>query len=104
MFRRIWRAKRESGDDPPSLPRLGAEVLTAQSVVLVVQARAVSAGFGRRELGVHSLKRGALTTGIDRGVHPRQMKRLGRHKSYDVLEEYLEFGDLFEGHPLGDVL
>lgn len=103
-FRRIWRATRESGGDPPSLPRLGAEALTARSVALVVQARAVSAGFERRELAVQSLKRGAPTTGMDRGLHPTQLKRLGRHESYDVLGEYLEFGDLFEGHPLGGVL
>jgi hypothetical protein len=65
----------------------------------IVQARAMAAGFGR-----HDLKRGALTTGMDRGVHPAKLKRLGRHKSFDVLGEYLEFGDLFEGHPLTGVL
>jgi len=64
----------------------------------------VAAAFERRELGAHSLKRGALTTGMDRGVHPAKLKRLGRHKSFDVLGEYLEFGDLFDGHPLGGVL
>ena len=26
------------------------------------------------------------------------------HKSFDVLGEYLEFGDLFDGHPLTGVL
>ncbi len=52
----------------------------------------------------HSLKRGALTTGMQQGVHPAQLKRLGRHKSFDVLGEYLKFGDLFAGHPLGGVL
>ena len=104
VFRRIWRAKRTVAGEPPPLPRLGTVALTAQSVALVVQARAVAAGFGRRELGGHSLKRGALTTGMDRGVHPAKLKRLGRHKSFDVLGEYLEFGDLFEGHPLGGVL
>ena len=35
---------------------------------------------------------------------PAKLKRLGRHKSFDVLGEYLEFGDLFEGHPLQGVL
>ena len=59
---------------------------------------------GGRDFGGHSLKRGALTTGMDRGVHPAKLKRLGRHKSFDVLGEYLEFGDLFEGHPLSGVL
>jgi hypothetical protein len=41
---------------------------------------------------------------MDRGEHPAKLKRLGRHKSIDVLGEYLEFGDLFEGHPLNRVL
>ncbi len=70
----------------------------------IVQSRAMAAGFKQRELGGHSLKRGALTTGMDAGVHPAQLKRLGRHKSFDVRGEYLEFGDLFEGHPLSGVL
>ena len=103
-FRRIWLPKHSSAGEPPHLPRLGAEPLTAQSVALVVQARAVAAGFGRRELGGHSLKRGALTTGMDRGAHPAKLKRLGRHKSFDVLGEYLELGDLFDAHPLAGVL
>jgi hypothetical protein len=41
---------------------------------------------------------------MDLGQHPTKLKRLGRHKSFSVLGEYLEFGDLFEGHPLGGVL
>ena len=69
-----------------------------------MQARARAAGFGRRDLGGHSLKRGALTTGIERGTHPAKLKRLGRHMSFYVLGEYLEFGDLFEGHPLSGML
>lgn len=42
-------------------------------------------GFARYDLGGHSLKRDALTTGVDRGVRPADLKRLGRHKSFDVL-------------------
>jgi acetyl-CoA synthetase len=80
--------------------RLGTEALTAQSIALIVQHRAMSAGFKRRELGGHSLKRGALTSGMEAGAHPARLKRLGRHKSYAMLGEHLEFGDLFEGHPL----
>jgi hypothetical protein len=104
VFRRIWLPPHPDPSLPPPLPRIGNAALTAQSVGLIVQARAVAAGFGRRELGGHSLKRGALTTGMDRGVHPAKLKRLGRHKSFDVLGEYLEFGDLFDGHPLQGVL
>jgi site-specific recombinase XerC len=91
-------------DAPPPLPLIGKAALTARSIADIVQARAVAAGFGRRDLAGHSLKRGALTTGMDRGIHPAKLKRLGRHKSFDVLGEYLEFGDLFDGHPLSGVL
>ena len=108
VFRRIWLPPRPKQgappDAPPPLPRIGTTAITAQTVAHIVQARAVAAGFGLRDLGGHSLKRGALTTGMDRGIHPAKLKRLGRHKSFDVLGEYLEFGDLFEGHPLSGVL
>lgn len=105
VFRRIWLPSRPTAPgDPPPLPRLGAAAITPQTVAQIVQVRAMAAGFQRRELGGHSLKRGALTTGMDAGVHPAKLKRLGRHKSFDVLGEYLEFGDLFEGHPLSGVL
>jgi hypothetical protein len=48
----------------------------------------------------HSLKRGALSTGMERGIHPTRLKQLGRHKSYAMLDVYLELGDPFEAHPL----
>ena len=105
VFRRIWRPRwGRPGAEPPALPRIGPDALTGRALASIVQARAVAAGFGRRDLAGHSLKRGALTTGMERGAHPAQLKRLGRHKSFDVLGEYLEFGDLFDGHPLGGVL
>ena len=45
-----------------------------------------------------------MTTGMDLGVHPSRLKRLGRHRSYAVMDEYLEHGDPFEGHPLSSLL
>jgi hypothetical protein len=69
----------------------------------MVQARA-AAGFGRPHFCGHNLKRGALTTGMERGVRPADLRRLGRHTSLEVRGEYLEFGDLFERHALNGVL
>jgi len=83
---------------------MGDEALTTRSIGRIVQARAVAAGFVAKDFGGHSLKRGALTTGMEGGAHPAQLKRLGRHKSFDMLGEYLEYGDLFEEHPLQGVL
>ncbi|MEO9188409.1 MAG: hypothetical protein ABI224_00165 [Acetobacteraceae bacterium] len=87
MFRRLWLSpcakegaapsEPPAGPPVPPLPRTGTAAITPQSVARIVQAR---------------------------GVHPAKLKRLGRHKSFDVLGEYLEFGDLFDGHPLSGVL
>lgn len=107
LFRRIWLPpQRRAITAQVALPamRLGTTSLTAQSIALIVQHRAMLAGFGQRDLGGHSLKRGALTSGMEVGAHPARLKRLGRHKSYAMLGEYLEFGDLFEGHPLNGIL
>lgn len=109
VFRRIWLPKQSKageppGGKPPALPRIGADAISPWAIASMVQARAAAAGFNGSHFGGHSLKRGALTTGMERGVHPADLKRLGRHKSFDVLGEYLEFGDLFERHPLQGVL
>lgn len=103
VFRRIWRPPCR-GDGPPPPSRLGSAAIDPGTVARIIQARAAAAGFERTALGGHSLKRGALTTGMDRGVHPTRLKQLGRHKSYAVLDEYLELGDPFEGHPLSGLL
>ena len=104
VFRRIWqpptRCKR--GEAPLPCPVVGTAAIDAGTVARIVKARAAAAGFDPR--GGHSLKRGALTTGMDRGIHPTRLKQLGRHKSYTVLDEYLELGDPFDGHPLSGVL
>ena len=104
VFRRLWLPPSAGEDGTPALPVLGTEALTTRSIGRIVQARAAAAGFVGREFGGHSLKRGALSAGMELGAHAAQLKRLGRHKSFDVLGEYLEFGNLFDNHPLGAVL
>jgi hypothetical protein len=89
---------------PPRRPAIGKAPLTPRSIARIVQGRAAAAGFAGREFGGHSLKRGALSTGMEAGTHAAQLERLGRHKSFDVLGEYLEFGNLFDGYPLRDLL
>lgn len=105
VFRRLWTPSQAAApDQPPALPRIGHAALSTRAVASIIQSRAAAAGFEPRDFGGHSLKRGALTTGMRLGVHPAKLKQLGRHKSFDVLGEYLEVGDRFEDHPLKDVL
>jgi hypothetical protein len=104
LFRRIWTPPRgRTGCNTP-LPRVGYAAIDAGTVARIVQARAKVAGFDPDVLGGHSLKRGALSSGMERGIHPTRLKQLGRHKSYAVLDVYLELGDPFETHPLNGVL
>ena len=78
--------------------------IDAGTVARIIQTRAARAGFDPALLGGHSRKRGALSTGMARGVHPTRLKQRGRHKSDAVLDVYLELGDPFESHPLNGVL
>jgi len=83
VFRRIWlpkhsKAELVSGGEPPPPPRIGIDAISPFAIASMVQARAASAGFDGPHFGGHSLKRGALTTGMERGVHPADLKRLGR--------------------------
>jgi integrase len=106
VFRRIWLppSRARAPDAPRPGPVIGESAIDPGTVGRIVKARAQAAGFDPAVLGGHSLKRGAMTTGMDRGVHPTRLKQLGRHKSYAVLDTYLEFGDPFEGHPLAEVM
>ena len=105
VFRRLFLPPQSNPDSSsPSLPVIGPDALTPRSIARIVQDRAVKAGFAKHEFAGHSLKRGALTAGMQAGAHPAQLKRLGRHKSFDVLGEYLEYGNLFEGHPLAGLI
>ncbi len=105
LFRRIWvPPTRRTGDGPLPSPVVGTAALDGGSIARIVKRRAAAAGYDPDMVAGHSLKRGAMTTGMDQGVHPTKLKRLGRHNSYNVLDEYLEAGDPFEGHPLSGVL
>ncbi len=105
VFRRVWAAaKPQVGEGGSTGALVGTEGINAGTVARIIKKRASAAGYDPAVVGGHSLKRGAMTTGMDQGVHPTLLKQLGRHKSYAVLDEYLELGDPFEGHPLTGLL
>lgn len=104
LFRRIYTPLARPGGTPLPCPVIATESLDSGTIARIVKKRAAAAGFDAHEFGGHSLKRGAMTTGMDSGVHPTRLKQLGRHKSYAVLDEYLQQGDPFEAHPLNGVL
>jgi len=108
VFRRVWRppARKEVDGTVTKLPVfvVGTAAIEPRTVARIVQSRGVAAGLDHKRMGGHSLKRGALTTGMDNNVHPMRLKQLGRHKSYNVLDGYLELGEPFENHALNGIL
>ena len=106
VFRRVFvpSTRLGGGAGPRPQPVLGQEALDPGTMARILKGRAAGAGFDPRLISGHSFKRGALSTGMDRGIHPTRLKQLGRHKSYAVLDTYLEMGDPFESHPLAGIL
>jgi integrase len=103
VFRRIWRPPTR-GEGPLPSPVIGTEAVDDGTFARIVKARVAAAGYDPASFSGHSLKRGAITTGMDRGIHPTRLKKLARHKTYAVLDEYIEMGELFEDHPLAGSL
>jgi len=91
---------RRRGDGPLASPVIGTGPVDSSSVAPIIKRRTAAAGYNPEAIGGHSLKRGTVTTGMDRGVHPTKLKRLGRHKSFKVIDEYFDAGEPFEGHQL----
>jgi hypothetical protein len=72
LYRPIWTPPARGGVRRP--PAVGTRAIDGRTVARILKARAAA-------LGGHSLKRGAMTTGMDQGVHPARLKQFGRHKS-----------------------
>jgi integrase len=97
VFRRVWRT-------PTGCESVGWQALGGGSIARIVQRRCRLAGLVPAGYGGHSLRRGALSDGMARNVHPARLKAHARHKSYAALDAYLDMGDAFDNHPLRGVL
>ena len=52
----------------------------------------------------HSLRRGAISSGVVQGVHIARLKQFSGHAPLKSLEEYVELDELRQHHPLKEVL
>jgi site-specific recombinase XerD len=110
LFRRIWRlppqrvprgAKRKPAADRY---RIGSSPIDTDSIALIVKNWTGLAGFDAAAFAGHSLRRGAISTGVAQGVHIARLKQFSGHASLKSLEEYVELDELRHNHPLKDVL
>jgi len=87
VFRRLHR-----GDT------VGTSRLTAQSVALVIKELATKVGLEPSRYAGHSLRSGFLTSAARNRASIFKMADQSRHKSLDVLREYVRAEDRFEDH------
>jgi integrase len=87
LFRRV-----NKGD------RVLPDRLTAQSVALIVKARAKRIGLKPEDFSGHSLRAGFLTSAAKRGASVFKMMDVSRHRNIDTLRGYVRDGELFRDH------
>jgi site-specific recombinase XerD len=110
LFRRIWRlppprvAKGARPRPSPARYRVGSDPIDTDSIALIVKSCTGLAGFDAAAFAGHSLRRGAISSGVAQGVHIARLKQFSGHASLKSLEEYVELDELQHNHPLKDVL
>ncbi|MBX9596017.1 MAG: site-specific integrase [Roseomonas sp.] len=77
--------------------RIGSS-LTGQSIALILKARVAEAGYSPEAFSAHSLRAGFLTSAASNGASIWKMREVSRHKSVQVLSEYIRNNDSFKEH------
>lgn len=78
--------------------RVTDAALSEQSVALVVKKRAAAVGYDPAEFAAHSLRSGFLTEAGRTGATIFKMKEHSRHRSIEVLANYVRDEDAFRSH------
>lgn len=78
--------------------RITSRPMSDRGVALVVKARATAAGYDPAEVAGHSLRSGFLTEAARQGATVFKMKEVSRHKSIEILSDYVRNHELFRDH------
>jgi hypothetical protein len=93
LFRRIWRlppprvVKGAKPGPAPARYRIGSNRIDTDSIALIVKNWTGLAGFDGAAFAGHSLRRGAISSGVAAGVHIARFKQFSDHASLKSLEE-----------------
>ena len=87
LFRRMYR-----GDN------VGASRLSPQSVAIIIKDYAHRVGLDSARYSGHSLRRGFLTSAARNRANIFKMADHSRHKSLDVLRQYVQEEEMFENN------
>src|SRR5262249_35839895 len=106
LFRRIWRLlpphTRRGAQRTPIADRyrVATNRTDTDSLALIGKNGPALAGFAAAAFAGHSLRRGAISSGVAQGVHTARLKQFSGHASLKSLEEYVELDELRHHHPL----
>ncbi len=78
--------------------RLTEQRISAQTVALVVKSRAAAAGYDAAMFAGHRLRAGFLTEAGRQGANLFKMKEHSRHKSLEMLSEYVRDQEVYRDH------
>jgi site-specific recombinase XerD len=93
LFRRLSR-----------LDLLIAEPMSDRAIARLVQRSAAAAGYNPKQFAGHSLRAGFLTEGAAQGATIFKLQEVSRHKSVQILSDYVRNADLFKNHAGGNFL
>ncbi len=87
LFRRLSR-----------LDALTPAAMSDRAIARLVQHHAAAAGYDPKQFAGHSLRAGFLTEGASQGATIFKLQEVSRHKSVQVLADYVRNADLFKDH------
>ena len=91
LFRRLVRSR-------TGALAVSAAPMSDRAVARLVQARAVAAGYPGADFAGHSLRAGFLTAAARSGASVFKMREVSRHRSMQVLADYVRDAELFRDH------
>ena len=100
LFRRLWhlpppRVRKGTRKKPiADRCRIGTRPIDTDSIALIVKKWTGEAGLDAATFAGHSLRRGAISSGVAQGVHIARLKQFSGHASLKSLEEYVELDEL----------
>lgn len=78
----------------------GEKPISDKRVSLIIKAAAARAGYDSAEYSGHSLRSGLVTTLAHAGIPEIGIMRITRHKSKEMLREYVQEAEIFQDHPI----
>ncbi|SFM53854.1 site-specific integrase [Nitrosomonas communis] len=84
--------------------QIGAQIISPQSIALVIKERAKAAGLDSSQYSGHSLRAGLITSAAQAGVSSWKIRQQTGHKSDAMLQRYIRDANIFTDNAAGGVL